>query len=180
MLEALDRLYVQEKFFSFVPNVALDHRNRLSDSILTYNAAVRSHQSYLDAVASAEVEGTEAPVVEGEDPALLRATAENELANIVRNAERFISWSDLQASAYDSQTLIEPFLESEQSDREAFTQVVSSTGWSWDRDVVLDELERVSDIGVALADHVLSRVYQFENNVEEARSYADLALRNCA
>ena len=177
LLSVIDSLYLYRQFYDDLSTTATEMKRVISTAEAEYRLAVRGHDRYQNRIAKAKEKGEAPPEIDGEHPAETLAHAENTLANAVREAEGFLTWRDATVGAFtDVDATADPFLIEEQEDREAFTQVVSSKGWSWDRRSTLSELESVSAAGVVLGDHVLSRLRLIEGDSAAALASAERVL----
>ena len=168
LMELIDTLYLYDGFIKRYPADLPALKTALNEKIGVYRNAVRANERHLADVEKAK-EKDESPPEPEVDPAQVVATAEYELADLVETVQETVN-------SFDTHTLsVQPFLDSvgsyidqENQDTEAFANLVSSLNWRWDRTAFVDELTRVAENGVVLADHVLARLYQIERRTELA------------
>ncbi|MBN2739255.1 MAG: hypothetical protein JXR70_19910 [Spirochaetales bacterium] len=168
VLKQIDRLYLFDAFFTNIESIFADKSRNLNGALVDYKKAVKAKETYDAKKAKAEAAGKEAPKAETD----YQANIDSSQAAIAQFLGELKSILDQYSWA--SKTLlsdIENILElskQDQKEKEAFDKIIKPIGWKWRRNLMLSELQRVESQGMALATHVLAKIGQYENQLEEA------------
>lgn len=164
LFELIDNGYVYLEFYQKIANNAKQRTNDIIAAQTAYYNAVGAYDDFQAAKQKAEAAGQ--PVPEGEQEVQAAITdSENKLSELVSEANYIL---EIYYSNYNSYTELAKFITGLQdaytSEEESFQNLITNIGWEWDRTAFIQELNSISDEGLELADYVLGKIYQIEQN----------------
>jgi tetratricopeptide (TPR) repeat protein len=160
LLELTDFLSVFRRRFADVPSEIEARHSELEFALDIYQSALKNFEKYDAKARKAKDAGNPPPAVDGVHPNVALSDAQAVLADTTALATGYLRW--IAGFIQRSEELLEQrnvIAVEEQATRDSFVRLTAASGWRWDRQQMIEELNRVSDSGFFLADYVLGRIY---------------------
>ncbi len=162
LYELMDNGYVYLEFFENFGETTREKTNTILAAQAAYFDAVKAYEDFLAAKQKADAAGESIPDIEQELQTAI-TDAQNKLSELVIQANILL---ELYYANYNSYTEGAKFIAGLQDayvpEEESFQNLINSMGWEWDRNGFIAELNLISKEGLELADYVLGKIYQIE------------------
>lgn len=163
LYEIMDNGYVYLEFFENIEEQVRDESNNILASQAAYYDAVKAYEDFLEAKQKAQDSGDTLP--EGDEQAFQTAIsdAQNKVSELVVQANNLLELYYANFNTYmELAKFIEGLQDAYATEEESFQNLITNMGWEWDRNGFVQELNLISDEGLELADYVLGKIYQIE------------------
>ena len=160
LLELTDTLSVYKRRYIDVPEEIEARRGELESALEFFLSALKDFEKFDAKVKKAKDAGNPLPVPEGVHPNVALSDAQAVLADTVALVSAYNRW--ITGFILRSEELVtkrNAVVAEEQGARDSFVRLTSASGWRWDRDQTIEELNSVAEGGFILADYVLGRIY---------------------
>ncbi len=160
LFELADNLTVFRQRFADVPAEIESRRSEIESALDVFLDALKEFEKYDVKVKKAKDAGKPPPQPEGVHPSVALSDAQSALADTTALASAYIR--RITGFIQRSEALVEKrnaVAAEEQETKDSFVRLTAASGWRWDREQMIEELDRVSASGFVLADYVLGRIY---------------------
>ncbi len=170
-LELMDRNYGLLHFMKGIPQYISQNQKELSSQLKNYLKIQKDLETLKK---KNEAAATKGKAVDTGSESLKETELlekEEQLASLIYKLESFIEmFNTLSTQLEDETGSLNRLLEDEKNSMEVFEKLTTGVNWEWDRTEMVAELNKVKKEGVVLANYSLGRIYQYEGNLNDAKS----------